>query len=245
MEIFVGELGNNTFTFNKDDLDVAYLLGIYLTDGYVKPDCVTMRVRVIDQDIAQNVVNIHNKLFGRNTKVLGPIQSGKSIVYEGNVYSKSFCDWLITETELKSRLPLWVYKQSNEWVLSFLSGLLDGDGFINISKRRYKNSPTGKINWSCDIGLCGIHDSYIKDLPKLLNKHGIRFYENTRIDKRPNRTKPITKIQFVISSFIENNLFFQCNRKSEKLLLVKEMNIGCKLPPRKLKSVQRLDTRKQ
>lgn len=218
------------FVFQDNDLRIAYLLGIYLTDGYIRrsTDGVRIRLKSIDIDIIQKFVDIIYSYTGKLHSITKQKSdaTGKYYHYEAACYNKELCDWLEDVTQKKMFVPDLVYSQSIEWKKEFLAGLLDGDGWCSVSQVRKKNNPNSNPSWWATIGLCGPVDSYIKGMRKFFEHMGIEYSYHDRIPK--GGTVLMREYRIQTKSFIENELYFKCDRKSKKADIIKREKIGCK-----------------
>lgn len=221
----------NKFIFDENDLDIAYLLGLYLTDGYVVPLGKYFRLRCTDYDLCEKVKNISQKLFGtsleiKNHSIYYP--RAKKQVFEIMIRSKTLCDWLITQTTKKKYLPKWIYDMPLDWKKEFIAGCIDGDGYITTNQRRYINNPTGELQWCSTIGLCGEKGMYIDGMNKLFNSIGLIYSYSDAPPKRENETATMRKFNILPHSFIDKEMYVKCARKVNHLNIIKEYNIGYK-----------------
>lgn len=211
-------------------MNIAYILGIYLTDGYIKDEVyrgrsMSMRLRVVDKDIAENLQNAALNLLGKEYKIKKVIPKEKNCqpFYEINIYSNMLCRWLRNVTgRSKDFMPNFVYTESQEWKREFLAGLIDGDGWVSVSLVRNKKNPTRKDSWWATIGLCGAPTTYFKDIEKFFAHMGVD-YSYTSCE-----TKTVDEVRIKTSSFIENDLYFRCERKQKKVEIIKRESIGQK-----------------
>lgn len=219
-------MSKNVFAYESGNLDLAYLLGMYLTDGCVKwTKSGQFRLKSIDKDIAENIAMIGYRLFGHMPIISFQKNGGtsKGNHYEVSIYSKDLCKWLEDSTDHKRYLPPFVYGESVEWRKEFLAGLLDGDGWCSVSFVRKKNNPTGNASWWASIGLCGMTDTYMNGMSKFFATMNIDFSHYDSITKAGTSMR---EYKLKTSSFVENNLYFRCKRKSDKLDIIKREKIG-------------------
>jgi hypothetical protein len=239
------KLTPNKFVFDKNNLDIAYLLGMYLTDGYIYKDNYRFRLRVIDEDLAQNIADIALRLFGKEVKVrkVRADNCVQGYYFQAEICSKSLCEWLRQQTTDKKYIPEWVYIQDDTWKKEFLAALIDGDGHVSVNHRHFKNERQNPT-WVCNIGLCGEVGTYIMGMRRLLDEMNIKHsYKDS--PPRDGNNATMRKIYFQPHSFIENNLYVKCKRKLKNLGTIIEHNIGMKIKPRILSNVQRLDAQPQ
>ena len=234
-----------TFEYTKGNLDIAYLLGIYLTDGYVKDERyrkrgMSMRLRVVDRDIAENVQRVANNLVGQtyNIRKVPPKKANRQPFYEISIHNLSLCEWLKNVTgDSKDYMPNFVYTESKEWQKEFLAGLIDGDGWVSVRLARKNARPDLPSSWWASIGLCGDSSKYFKDIRKLLTYMNVDHSYTSYYDRA------VDEVRIKTSSFVENDLYFKCERKAKKVEIIKLYHIGQKYntQPLSLNVVQRLD----
>lgn len=209
----------NNFYYKDNNSATAYLLGIYLSDGYIYPNKYKLEVVQLDKEIPEKVQMASYKLFGKKPKI-----SIKTKIYKGKpkkywktaVCSKSLCNWLTHETRNKQIIPDVVYNQTKEWKKLFISGLLDGDGWATFSQNRYETK-SGKLpTWYCQIGLVGASDRYITGFPRLLDQLGV-LYTINYVPPRKEGYKKQTRVLIKPTSFIEKGLYFNVSRKIKKV----------------------------
>lgn len=207
----------NDFSYTTNNLDIAYLLGIYLTDGFTTKNHNRTRrlgLTVLDKSIQNRFQDAGSGLFGKRNSIF----TNNEKYWSSWIYSIQLCNWLNTVTQDKKWLPDFVYTESVEWQKEFLAGLIDGDGWATFSPNRYKTKD-GKPTetWYCQIGLVGLLDSYMTGVPRLLDMLRV---EHSGLKKRAPR-KDGYQWQAVIlirpKSFLENGLYFHCERKASKV----------------------------
>lgn len=220
----------NRFEPDINDISIAYLLGIYLTDGYVTKESV--RLRVIDKDIAENFAEVGYKLFGKMPIIKKYPNKSKNgykskPFYEVHIYSVQLGRWLINITDAKKKIPEFVYNMPIEWKREFLAGILDGDGWCSVSEKRRKNNPTSNASWWASIGFTGKTNTYVEDMEKFFQQTGIDYsYTDRYTDDKDRAT--MREFRIKTSSFIDNKLYFRCHRKQKRAELIARHNIGQK-----------------
>lgn len=205
----------NNFYWSDNNNAIAYILGIYLTDGSVfSTDKSSKRFHVatLDREIPEKVSEASELLFGKRAKVY-PVKEKYWGVY---VNSQSMSNWLVNETNDKQCLPVQVFHQSKDWLRLFLSGLLDGDGWATFSQNRYATKDGKPPTWYAQIGLVGLTDSYLIDVPGVLNILNVRHKIN-KVAPRKEGYQEQTRILINPVSFVEAGLFFNVTRKQRKV----------------------------
>lgn len=216
----------NKFVPDVSSINMAYLLGIFLTDGYAGEEGV--RLRTIDKDIAERFCDIGYELFGKRSKIHKFANNSNNgyksqDFYEVMIYSVQLSSWLKDITNSKKDIPEFVFQMNEIWLKEFLAGILDGDGWCSVNSKRKNNNPTDRLDWYATIGFCGIKDSYVVQLESLLQSLGVQYSRNIKtLDSRLE----MAEYRIKVSSFIQNGLYFNCNRKQQKVELIKLHNIG-------------------
>ncbi len=117
--------------FTSYDSELAYVVGLYLTDGWAMKagiafgstepiliDRYTKALRHLRLPIAESIPapNISHK--------------GNKPIFEIRTYSKLFRNWLVEECQAKTAIPDGLMEASNEAKLMLLAGIIDGDGTV-------------------------------------------------------------------------------------------------------------------
>lgn len=201
--------------------ETAYILGVYLSDGWTHKD--VFELSSIDREYCEEVIRcLEAILIGEFNKTIreysmDKINQNKQVKYTSNLYkirvrSTDLATWLRIITNSKQTIPQEFIENNPK---ELLSGLMDGDGSISISKARYD------IKGSYKITLCGhgyIYQS-VQKYPKIFAKLNIRYTE----------TNPKTEsVGFVIynlnkADFVNSGCEFKILRKREKLNKLREI----------------------
>lgn len=221
--------------FDIDDLNIAYILGVYLSDGTITPSR-SLRLKVIDKDFCENLADACNEVFGYMPKIATNNCSNctNGIVYVVIINDKNLCDWLENETQCKKVLPSWIYSRSREFKKEFIAAYMDGNGWVKLRERKFKNSD--KVHLDAEIGLCGELGKCIDDFDKLLHSLGVNYSYRDQLPKRDGRTKTVRMFRFQIRSFIDNEMYVKLDRKAKQLELIKSSGVGYKIKSRALKT---------
>lgn len=199
------------FKYQKGNLDVAYLIGIYLSKGRLNRDTSQLEVTTLDLEVCDRIAKAAFSLFGIRSEI-----KQKNKFFQVHIPNKSLCLWLTGSTENKSSLPKCVFGESREWQKELLSGIFDGDGFYALSQDRMQNAPT--VHWFFKIAINTSKYNYVAGLPKLLDSMGIKYYYKKNFDKFGK----LTGIELDIDpeSYIRNGLFCYSARKQERVGIV-------------------------
>jgi hypothetical protein len=109
---------------------IAYVIGVYLGDGW--SDGKRLCLRVCDKDFAQYFCDIVNKTFCRNLHVYVEKHATEktSCVYGVELHHVVFCSWLEKVTNHKRRIPRAILEGNNEIIQGFLTGFFDSEGSV-------------------------------------------------------------------------------------------------------------------
>lgn len=111
---------------------IAYIIGVYLGDGYINCKKWVFKLYVTDKDFAEHFQGVVYRAVNRYTKIYERKQNNKNwknvFCYEF-VY-KTFCQWIMDVTDNKNKIPEEIINGNEEAIRSFLSGFFDSEGSI-------------------------------------------------------------------------------------------------------------------
>lgn len=212
--------------FDNKNINFAYVCGMYLTDGYIhsKKGYCGLRLRNIDLDIHEYYLKCIYNLTGKNVKMYTFEKGYTSTVYESECYNKDIVNFLINSTKTKTIIPEYIYDMDIAYKKEFMAGLLDGDGWCSVSESRERtNRTTNNPDWHATIGIVGKQSSFIRFLPILLKDMNIKF---SRYERNEQNEQPLFTYRLDNKDFVDNELYFRCQRKQDKLELIKSYRIG-------------------
>ena len=144
--------GNKNLELKKfrytNDVDMAWLIGVMVGDGTINADCktgrhsVTFTIGNTKNGVKTNIERILNDMEVNYRTIETPTSTTQFVIC-----SKNFCRYIAflmeievneegkTSTKGNKKLPSWLFKSSKDIVLSFLAGLIDSDGTVNITKK--------------------------------------------------------------------------------------------------------------
>lgn len=207
-------------TISSENLskEMAYLLGVYLTDGCITDEGKFL-LQVVDRDFAENTLHAIKKvqpdcnanIFTRmntkgkwNKKPQFCISAGFTRLMApfrnqtGNKHNIPFCIW-------NAPLPI------KRW---FIAGVMDGDGYI-----AYHTRPDGTKQWT--IGVCGMECGWIYEFKELLQKMGIKVLKPYRSLDMTKYKMPFVSFNMNVRTFVENGLFFTIGRKQDRVKMLR------------------------
>lgn len=164
-DLLPGQGIKNYWQFTKVTKELCYLIGAYLTDGYVKKEYKTENIRqfglnCVDEDFANHVELCINEIGLKTSRSISnnSHRLGRKPQFVVSCYSSMFAQWLYDITENKSKIPDFIFNATQECLLEFVAACIDGDGSVDKSGSiRVANTS----NW-------------INDFPQLLDAINIR-----------------------------------------------------------------------
>jgi len=224
----------NLETISSENLnkELAYLLGVYLTDGSISyTESYTFSLKAIDKDFVENTLKSFKKI-NSNCSANVYLQKARDRYWPDGRVSKTqdqycinvgfskFGDFFKNQTNNKHHIPLIIWDASLNIKRWFIAGAMDGDGWISKTKREY-----GDNIYQYRIGIGGVKEGWIYEFRQLLQKMGVKTLKTEIAIKK--RKMPMVSFGINVKSFIGHGLFFTIKRKQDRLKL--------------LRNVQRLD----
>lgn len=196
----------------------AYVLGAYLTDGTTFENSKgwkQFRLEVRDESFANAVydsltaMNKNARLYERKVRNRGQATEGQPTydVYSGD---QELCNWLENSTLRKQHVPTEIAEAPKALQLAFLAGVMDGDGFICWGKPTAKAGPHGQ--WTIGIGASG---HWVSEVRYMMQGLGVKVGKMKLETK--NRKTPLWRYTVNKPSFVSAGLYFQNQRKQERL----------------------------
>lgn len=235
---------NPEWSYSGMTEDIAYMLGVYLTDGCMTFDGKTGNLRfklnVIDREFLEFVLDAYERTSGKVYNRVWELKKDKahhSTKYAACMTCNDLNKWMYFETNSKTRLPQSIWGASKECKLAFSAGMLDGDGWV--AKGKNNSKYTDKSWTQYRIGFCS-QDEWIYDFGALLNGIGI---STTKIQVfiDPRSEKPIYRFDIHKETYVSNGGYFRVERKWKRYVEYAESKLG--ISPQRL-SVPPLRERK-
>ena len=195
----------------------GYLLGVYLGDGYVAHPkgnrSLHFELSVVDQDFAQAVSDAVAVVVGRvipvHTNVHKLTKCG--VQYRVRFSNTNFCSWLLTQTDIKNRLPECIPLERCGITKRFLEGLLDSEGYIY----RYKEIQPRYTRPTYKLGIA-MTSLWIDDLMKYFSVFGI--HSHSRRSRLIGKSKkPCIEYALSLPDFVRSGLSFNIKRKQDRV----------------------------
>jgi len=203
---------NNTgnFQFNNLNKDIAYILGVYLSDGsvYTNKDYWKMfTLEVIDEDFAVKTQECLNRIIGVNKEInvykdRGCNNRDSFKAYCGN---QDLCQWLEDITLKKRYIPSIIFDADKVIKKEFVSAIFDGEGFVSVNPN-YNSIHIG-------FAVTGL---WIFEVKELLEGMNIKVLPIRRDEK--GRKTPIWWLNINTESFVKGGLYFNIERKQKRIL---------------------------
>lgn len=200
----------------------AYLLGVFLGDGSIGSDGRTFCLQAIDKDFIDATAEALESVSSNKVSVkeIPRKTSANNTVYAVYCSDVKLCRRLSDDTDNRLHIPLDLEKWSKDCQNIFVSGLLDSEGYVSISKRRTYNSE--EVFDMC-IGI-GAVDPWLYELHQYLQSRGIKVGKVTR--EKLKSGKIFLKFSFNKKSFISSGLFFNLKRKQSRIEKYKKLFPG-------------------
>lgn len=196
--------------------NVAYLYGVYLGDGFCNKTQRQYTFNIIseDKDVIKRTQIIVNQLLNKNY-LITKIKPNNKELYRYRAWNKELFNSLITCTNNKSKIPEIIINSSREIKKEFISGLMDTDGYVSvgINKLGQQRFSLGFVNSA----------KWLDNFIFLLKSMGVKIGKKTLKKKyRSKNEKDCYQININLRSFVENGLYFRCQRKQDILQKYKE-----------------------
>lgn len=190
--------------------DLAYLIGAYLTDGWISRDYVykqpsTFTVSVVSTSFADRVeLALKQVMLPVSRKVLTTPHQDQHAV---RCYNSAFCRWLLWQCIDKEHIPADLEFATDEAKLEFLAAIIDGDGHVtNIGAIRIRST-----------------NGWINDLPSFLDDLDIRHAEN--VDSILPDGKPYHCVSIRRSDYVELDGTCYVPEKAERIANAKDTRV--------------------
>ncbi len=160
------------------DERLAWLVGIFLTDGAISKTKNGLRVRFFstNTEIINNLLKVIEDKTQKKYAVSKDKRSIKTLMII-SVYDRTFTEAIkilnrniVGRKDNNCRIPEQIFKSPISVIGAFLAGIMDGDGYVSNNKRQIEISTASK--------------DFAEDLSSLLYLFGIKSRYRIRRDKR-------------------------------------------------------------
>lgn len=198
----------------KTRLSLAYLIGVYLGDGwmgYVKSNTGWFfRLNTIDADFAEAARAAIEELTGNKGHVCcHPVKKSSKPNYSLGIGAKNIA-WIKSICHQKTKIPDIIYKMGRKEHLEFIAGIMDSEGYVSIHKDR-KSAST--------IGVKAV-DGWIKDFYHFCRKFGLKIGKLGQEKIKSGKTA--YRFIFNHRSWIDNGCYFKIKRKQDKVCILRD-----------------------
>ncbi len=191
----------------------AYLLGVFLGDGSVDIHKRTFTLQAIDKDFVEKTAEALRSMT--KNKVSEATQNRLTVannkVYATYLSDVVFCKSISEKTNNRKSIPIDFYKWESGHQKELVSGLLDSDGYVSVSKAHIYNGQE-VFNMTIGIGAC---DIWLYELYFFLKKEGVQVGSINR--EKLKSGKMFAKFIFNKKSFIEKGFYFNLKRKQDRI----------------------------
>lgn len=201
-------------TLNKE---MAYLLGVYLTDASIS-EC-NFNLQVIDKDFAERVLEYWKtivpttKAYLRERTDVGSWNKQKRYVIKLGI--GKYAEWFRTQTNSKHHLPISIWNQNDGVKRWFIAGIMDGDGWISKTQRK-----TNLDTYQYRIGIGGVEEGWIGEFRDLLTSFNVKCNKVERVFTSGNNW--FCRFNVNPRSFFDAKLFFTLKRKTDRCAVASE-----------------------
>jgi len=193
--------------------NLAYIIGVFLGDGTICSDKRTFNLQVIDKDFAEETVKSLKELSNNKVsfKEMNRLTKANRIVYGVYLSDIKLCNKLLEITNNRKNLPIDFEKWEYIFQKELISGLLDSEGYVSMTKiHTYNNQKV----FNMTIGI-GATDTWLYELYKFCQTKNIKIGKLTR--EKLKSGKIFAKFIFNKKSFISNGLYFKIFRKQQRI----------------------------
>lgn len=197
--------------------ELAYLLGVYLTDGSITKDGKFL-LQVIDRDFADNVLSSIKKIKP-DCESRVPTRTNDASWNKKHQFcvSAGFTSWKTffeNQTGKKHHIPIIIWRAPLAIKKWFIAGVMDGDGYVATHRR-----PNNDMQFT--IGVGKIEDGWIMEFKELLEQMGVKTLKPYRWLTKNG--VPFMTFNINTASFKEHGLFFTVNRKQDRIKLLRSV----------------------
>lgn len=194
------------------DKSYAYLVGVYLGDGYVAKSGV-FTLTTIDLDFAKAVQAAFANL-GVDSKVSDPRRDARfsksSDYFNLHTQVHPVCQKLTDETATKLRLPEWLAGSGLELRKQFVIGVMDSEGFVAKVSNAVPSNRSYYMGYkSCDV--------WVSDLVKIMESIGLRVGKISQEAPRKAHYKVPTRFHIKMASWVDSGMRFNIARKQSRV----------------------------
>jgi hypothetical protein len=197
--------------------EIAYLLGVYLTDGLIT-EC-NFQLQVVDEDFINTVYAYLKKFFPNSNATIRERKDisgwNKKKRYVLKIGIGKYAEWFKNQTNNKHHLPISIWHQNDGVKRWFIAGVMDGDGWISVKKRKHCSD---KFQYC--IGIGGVEDGWIHEFRELLCSFDVKCNKIERVLTRNGRW--FCRFSIRPKTFFDAKLFFTIKRKSDRCTVASE-----------------------
>lgn len=154
----IGRGVSNHWVFKEVSVELAYLIGVYLTDGSAHKAGFSHTSTSLEYATATEQCLDKCGIARSRTGIRRPHNSQHKIQYSVQSHCSMFSKWLKSVCAGKSQIPTVLWDAPIEHKVAFVCGAIDGDGHVTVDGGILIR---GKDNW-------------LRQLPEFLHQMGVR-----------------------------------------------------------------------
>jgi intein/homing endonuclease len=226
---FDTKINQNPRIPTKLDEDIAYFLGLLITDGHIVFDKIHKKYKILIfnsyEDEKRIIVDLIKKLFKYNPLIrTKKTEFSKIPNHEIYITSKDLAESLINKFEIPSgaksrivKIPPYLLNSGKEEIASFIRGVIDGDGSISINQ----------------VKIASGSERFLEGMKELLNR---LYIQSGKVCKEKNRNtfvlyiSSIPNIWRLYSLLYKNSHFFYLRKKKSWEKIFKSTFTHTKIP---------------
>jgi hypothetical protein len=193
----------------------AYILGTYMSDACITKEYgwLVLRLEVMDEDYADAFYNALIQYGATNVKKYKIINKRYSQGYSFFVVTRDrvLIGKLVTDTNSKTKIPEYVYLWDKECKMSFISAMMDGEGYVSKRKKIMRNGlPSYQLGIKMDFEL-------LKQFVKLIQSIGLRVGKYTITKPKHIVNIQTASVSINLISWVESGCYFNITRKQNRI----------------------------
>lgn len=202
-----------SFTFTGLTENLAYFIGSFIGDGHVDKRQFEYCQVSIDEDYLQIIRLYLQEFLGKLPtvkKIIDP-KKYKKATYIFRFGSYDFCQWLLTITDNKRKVPDIILHKKCPETKAFCEGFLDAEGWM--SKSKSVVNPTTQTH-AFRAGVCNNDLDVLDEVKNLLQLQGVIISGS---GSKPTKNGINYTYDLNLKSLVNGGITYRINRKANNL----------------------------